>query len=116
MLMVTELMTLFLLSLISTLFNAGVDYNDGTAILTFFGAQYAPLGFQGFLTPGDTGFDYTAVFFDVRSGDFNVQVGRIDLADEVVPAAASFGLAAGDVADLPASGAGYLTLHRRLTV
>jgi len=88
------------------LFNAGVDYNDGTAILTFFGAQDAPLGFLGFLPPGDTDFDYTAVFFDIRSGDFDVQAGSINLADEVIPAAASFGLAVGDVAELPVSGSG----------
>ncbi len=90
----------------SALFNAGVDYNDGTAILTFFSRTDAPLGFLGFLPPGDTDFDYTAVFFDVRSGEFDVQVGSIDLAAEIIPQVSTFGLAAETSVDLQVTGTG----------
>ncbi len=90
----------------SALFNAGVDYNDGAAILTFFSKTDAPLGFLGFLPPGDTDFDYTAVFFDIRSGEFDVQVGSMDLAAEIIPEASTFGLAAETSVDLQVSGTG----------
>jgi len=90
------------------LFEAGVDFNDGAAVLTFFSKTDAPLGFLGFLPPGDTDFDYTAVFFDIRSGDFDVQVGSIDLAAEIVPGFSTFGLFPGDDTDVPVSGTGEM--------
>jgi len=89
-----------------TLFNAGVDYNDGAAILTFFSKTDAPLGFLGFLPPGDTDFDYTAVFFDIRTGEYDVQVGSVDLAAEIIPDYSTFGLAPGTSIDLGVSGSG----------
>ena len=92
----------------AALFDAGVDYNDGTAVLTFLSRTDAPLGFLGFLPPGDTDFDYTAVFFSSQSDDIDVQTGSIDLADEIVPAAATFGLAPGTQADLPVTGSGKM--------
>ncbi|MCB1692816.1 MAG: S8 family serine peptidase, partial [Pseudomonadales bacterium] len=90
----------------AALFDAGADYNDGSAILTFFSKTDAPLGSLGFLPPGDTDFDYTAVFFDVRTGEYDVQFGSVDLANEIVPAASTFGLEAHDSATLPVSGSG----------
>jgi len=88
------------------LFYAGVDYNDNTAILTFFSKTDAPLGFLGFLPAGDTDFDYTAVFFDARTGEYDAQVGSVDLANEVIPAASTFGLAPDDSVELPVAGDG----------
>ncbi|MCH7894690.1 MAG: S8 family serine peptidase [Proteobacteria bacterium] len=90
------------------LFDVGQDLNDASAILTFFGATDAPLGFLGFLPAGDTDFDYTAVFFDLRNGSFDVQVGSVDLADEIVPAFNSFGLFAGTEVEVPVSGSGKM--------
>ncbi|MCZ6536274.1 MAG: S8 family serine peptidase, partial [Gammaproteobacteria bacterium] len=90
------------------LFDVGQDFNDASAILTFFGKTDAPLGFLGFLPAGDTDFDYTAVFFDLRNGSFDVQVGSVDLADEIVPAFNSFGLPAGVEVDVPVSGSGQM--------
>ncbi|MDX2416297.1 MAG: S8 family serine peptidase [Xanthomonadales bacterium] len=92
----------------SVLFDAGVDYNDGVTVLTFFSKTDAPLGFLGFLPAGDTDFDYTAVFFDVRSGEYDVQVGSVDLAAEIIPEVSSFGLSAGDKAELAVSGTGEM--------
>ena len=91
----------------STLFDVGQDFNDASAILTFIGAQEPPFGFLGFLPPGDTDFDYAAFFFG-RDGSFDVQIGSVDLADEIVPAFNSFGLAAGTEFDVPVSGSGEM--------
>ena len=89
------------------LFSAGVDYNDGAAVLTFFSKLDAPLGPNfGFLPAGDTDFDFTVVFFDITTGEYDVQFGTIDLANEVIPAASTFGLAPDDSATLPVSGSG----------
>jgi hypothetical protein len=92
----------------AALFDAGADYNDGVAVLTFFSRTDAPLGFLGFLPPGDTDFDYTAVFYDVRTGEYDVQVGSVDLAAEIIPGLSSFGLAPKDKVDLPVSGKGEM--------
>lgn len=69
------------------LFDARADLNDGTAVLPFcltdcFGLPY------GFLEPGDTGFDYQLAMFDIRSGEVDVQTGRVELDGETkaVPA------------------------------
>ncbi len=88
------------------LFDAIVDYNDGAAILPFFSKIATPFGPLGFLPAGDTDFDYTAVFIDIRSGEFDVQAGSIDLATEILPAASSFGLLPGTSAALPVTGSG----------
>jgi len=92
----------------SALFDTGADLNDASAILTFVGAMDSPFGFLGFLPPGDTDFDYTAIFFDLRDGSFDMQAGSVDLADEIVPAFNSFGLAAKTEVEVPVSGTGHM--------
>lgn len=92
----------------AALFFTGADLNDATAVMTFFGATDAPLGFLGFLPPGDTDFDYTLITFDLRDGSFDVQEGSVDLNDEIVPAFNSFGLFPGTDVDVPTSGNGKM--------
>ncbi len=90
----------------AALFDAGVDYNDSTAILTFIARIDSPFGFLGFLPPGDTDFDYTAVFFDIRTGDFDVQFGSVDMASEITPSSATFGLFPNTSVELGTTGSG----------
>ena len=88
----------------AALFSTGSDYNDAAIILSFFGKMDAPLGDLGFLPPGDTDFDYTAFFIDLRSGAFDVQVGSVDLANELKPEAGTFGLPPGVSVKVPVAG------------
>ncbi len=62
------------------------DLNDRVSVLTV--DRTGPFGF---LDPGDTTFDYTMVMFG-RAGSIDLQFGSVDLAQEVVPEFASFGL------------------------
>jgi len=83
----------------------GGDQNDRVAVLTV--DREGPFGF---LNGGDTTFDYTVLFFDLRDDSVDVQVGSIDLNDEVIPAfegtpLKSFGLGPGDSVRLDNMGA-----------
>ncbi|MBT8077820.1 MAG: S8 family serine peptidase [Gammaproteobacteria bacterium] len=91
----------------AALFSTGTDLNDASIIMTFFGAQDAPLGSLGFLPAGDHDFDYTALFFG-RDGSVGLQTGHVDLSKEVVPAFNSFGLFPYESVDVPVSGKGEM--------
>ena len=88
----------------AALFSVGSDYNDAGIILSFFGSMDAPLGNLGFLPPGDTDFDYTAVFIDLRSGAADVQFGSVDLDNELKPESNSFGLPPNVSVKVPVAG------------
>ncbi len=77
---------------------ADSDLNDRVATLTV-----DRTGATGFLDPGDTTFDYMMVMFG-RAGSVDLQFGSVDLADEVVPDVASFGLLPGDEATVGVTG------------
>ncbi|NIA25334.1 MAG: S8 family serine peptidase, partial [Gammaproteobacteria bacterium] len=85
------------------------DYNDRVMMLTTdrtVGRGWPYDEPFGFLAPDDTTFDYQMVVFG-RAGSVDVQIGSIDLANEVVPSDGSFGLLPGGetTVDLtPASG------------
>ena len=66
------------------------------------------MGFLGFLPPGDTDFDYTAFFIDLRNGSFDVQTGSVDLAAEIVPDFNSFGIFPDTEVVVPVSGTGQM--------
>ncbi len=92
----------------AALFDSSADLNDATAVMTFIGAQDSPLGDLGFLPAGDTDFDYTAFFIDLRDDSFDVQFGSVDLANEIIPDANSFGLFPDSEVEIPVSGEGEM--------
>lgn len=90
----------------AALFTTGADLNDASAVLTFIGPQDSPFGAFGFLPPGDTDFDFAAVFIDLRTGAVDVEFGSVDLTREVVPDLNSFGLFPGTGTRVPVTGRG----------
>lgn len=76
------------------LFDVDADLNDGAALLPFFrnDAFGLPLGF---LPKGDSSFDYQLYIFDNRIDSFDVQIGSIDLNNEIQPEIATVGLRPG---------------------
>ncbi len=92
----------------AALFDSGADYNDASAILTFFGTTDSPYGDLGFLPPGDTDFDYTAFFIDLRNDSVDAQYGTVDLADEVIPETRTLGLLPDSELQIPVTGAGEM--------
>lgn len=77
-------------------FFASVDYNDRVAILPF---SMDPFGFV------TSSFNYTMLLYG-RDGSFDVQVGTVDLANEIIPNEASFGVYGGGGLNLNTSGPG----------
>jgi len=92
----------------AALFDTVADLNDASAVLTFIGPMDSPFGGFGFLPPGDTDFDYAAFFIDLRTNSFDAQFGSVDLASEIVPDTASFGLSPGIEVNLPVTGSGEM--------
>jgi len=78
-------------------FFTSIDYNDRVAIMPFTtveGGGYA-----------DDSFDYTLVVYG-RDGSFDIQVGSVDTADEIVPNISSLGVYGGGGVKLTTSGSG----------
>ena len=81
------------------------DQNNGVAGFPIF--REGPFGF---LSGGDTTFDYALLVTDIRSGATDLQFGSIDLADEAIPTvggseAKSLFFPPGAIADLENGGA-----------
>lgn len=79
------------------------DLNDVAAILTV--DRYNDVTDSlGFLATGDTTFDYELYTFDIRDDSFDVQVGSVDLANEIVPDLNGFGLNPGQSVNINLTG------------
>lgn len=85
------------------LFDVDTDLNDDSAILSFFRNDIFGLPL-GFLPVGDTDFDYEMYIFDNRSDSVDVQIGSVDLGNEIVPEIATLGLLPGTTVTQTASG------------